>query len=129
MSVAAEHSKCEPTLKLTVLMPRSVEPYPPLRGPRESEAPSERELSHVPLDRERSESAFPNGANGDERFRSRSTSSVAPRQGRVPLFRPETPIDGEEDGEAQAQEDLDRFRLRSQSVLGGTMDGAGSDEE
>lgn len=89
----------------------SVEPYPPLRGTTASAAQSARELTHDP--RERSESAAP-ASPARDRSRSRSTSTIAPlNSSRNPLFRPDTPLESGDD-----EEDLDRFRLRSQSVLG-----------
>jgi hypothetical protein len=76
--------------------------------------PDERELSIAPSirnRREESEFAVPQSPRR-EGSRSRSESVRPLRSAGNPLFRPETPVEGEEE-----DEDLDSFRARSQSVL------------
>lgn len=59
--------------------------------------------------REESEFAVPGSVRGGSR--QRSESALPLRNVNNPLFRPETPVSGDE-------EDLDGFRARSQSILG-----------
>jgi len=99
-----------------------VEPYPALDNSRASVAPSDRELSVDPRGREASVA----GSEFDGRGRSRSMSTMAPlRSAADPLFRPDTPFEEQDDGDTEA--DLERFRLRSQSVFS-LADPQGSEE-